>query len=211
MKLAFINGSPKAKNSASESILKTLKNLFSDNHMISEYNFRKPHLENKEIEQVAQCNAVVLAFPLYVDGIPSQLVSCLYEMEKFFKNSPNPNFKVYAIVNCGFYEGKQNSIALEMVGNWCEKCGISFGQGIGIGGGGMLTVISNVPDGKGPKKRSYEALKNLSNTILTCSSGENIFISPSFPRFAYKLSAEAGWRQKIKANGLSTKDLFVRK
>jgi multimeric flavodoxin WrbA len=211
MKLAFINGSPKAKDSASECILKTLKNLINHNEMISEYNFRKPHLDNKEIDQICQCNVMVIAFPLYVDGIPAHLVRCLYEMGRFLKTCPNPNIKVYAIVNCGFYEGNQNSIALEMVENWCEKCGISFGQGIGIGGGGMLPVISNVPDGKGPKKKSYEALKNLSNNISTNSSGENIFISPSFPRFAYKLSAEAGWRQKIKSNGLSRKDLFLRK
>ena len=211
MKLAFINGSPKAKDSASECILKMLKNLFNNNDMISEYNFRKPHLDNKEIEQICQCNAIVMAFPLYVDGIPAHLLSCLYEMEKFFKASPNPNAKVYALVNSGFYEGKQNSLALEMVENWCEKCGISFGQGIGIGGGGMLPAIPNVPDGKGPKKKSYKALKNLSNNISTNSSAENIFISQSFPRIAYKLSAEAGWRQKIKANGLSKKDLFLRK
>jgi hypothetical protein len=211
MKLAFINGSPKAKDSASECILKMLKNLFNNNDMISEYNFRKPHLDNKEIEQICQCNVIVMAFPLYVDGVPAHLLSCLYEMEKFFKTSPNPNIKVYALVNSGFYEGKQNSLALEMVENWCEKCGISFGQGIGIGGGGMFPSMTNVPDGKGPKKKSYEALKILSNNISTNSSAENIFISPSFPRFAYKLSAEVGWRQKIKSNGLSRKDLFLRK
>jgi hypothetical protein len=211
MKLAFINGSPKAKDSASECILKMLKNLFNNNDMISEYNFRKPHLDNKEIEQICQCNVIVMAFPLYVDGIPAHLLSCLYEMERFFKTSPNPNIKVYALVNSGFYEGKQNSLALEMVENWCEKCGISFGQGIGIGGGGMFPSMTNVPDGKGPKKKSYEALKILSKNISTNSSAENIFISPSFPRFAYKLSAEVGWRQKIKSNGLSKKDLFLRK
>jgi hypothetical protein len=211
MKLALINGSPKAKDSASECILKTLKNLFNHKEIISEYNFRTPKLNNKDIEQICQCNVIVIAFPLYVDGIPAHLLNCLYEMEKFLKKSEKSNIKVYAIVNCGFYEGKQNSIALEMIENWCERCGISFGRGIGIGGGGMLPSMSNVPEGKGPKKKSYEALKLLSTNISTNSSAENVFSSPGFPRFVYKLSAEAGWRQKIKANGLSSKELFLRK
>ncbi|MEG0773759.1 hypothetical protein [Clostridium sp.] len=211
MKLAFINGSPKAKDSASESILKGLKNLFANDEMISEYHFRTPHVDNKHLEQIAECNVIAIAFPLYVDGIPSHMISCLSKMETFFYASPKHNIKVYALVNSGFYEGKQNSLALEMVENWCEKSGLTWGQGIGIGAGGMLPMISNVPYGKGPKKNLGEALKNLSNNISSYSRGENIFITPNFPRIAYKLSAEAGWRQKIKSNGLSKKDLFLRK
>lgn len=211
MKLAFINGSPKAKNSSSETILKSLKKLFADNHEITEYNFRTPHLDAKELEQISQCDVMVLAFPLYVDGIPAHLISCLYEMETFFNTSLNPNIKVYALVNSGFYEGRQNSLALEMVENWCEKSGLSFGLGIGIGGGGMLPELSNLADGKGPKKNLGIALKNLSNNISSSSSAENIFISPNFPRFAYKLFSEVGWRQQIKSNGLKKADLFLRK
>lgn len=211
MKLAFINGSPKAKDSASESVLKTLIKLFAANHMISEYNFRTPQLDNKEIEQIAECNVIVVAFPLYVDGIPSHLISCLYKMETFFKANPNHNIKVYALANCGFYEGNQNLAALEMVKNWCEKAGISWGQGIGIGGGGMLSMLSNIPEGQGPKKNLCLALKNLANNISTNSSAENIFISPNFPRFAYKIGGDAGWRQQIKSNGLRRKDLFLKK
>jgi multimeric flavodoxin WrbA len=211
MKLAFINGSPKAKNSASETILQALRKLFDNTHDITEYNFRTPHLDIKKIEQISQCNVMVLAFPLYVDGIPAHLVSCLHELEIFFNTSSNHNIKVYALVNSGFYEGIQNSLALEMVENWCEKCGISFGQGIGIGAGGMLPGLSNLADGKGPKKNLCIALKDLSNKISRSSSAENIFISPNFPRFAYKFFAEVGWRQQIKSNGLKKADLFLRK
>lgn len=211
MKVALINASPKVKNSASEVILKTLKKLFTDNEVISEYNFRTPHVDSKVIEQISECNVIVFAFPLYVDGIPAHLISCLYEMEAFFKASPNHNIKVYALVNSGFYEGAQNSLALDMVKIWCEKSGISFGQGIGIGAGGMLATLSNVPEGKGPMKNLWNALKDLSKNILSCSNGENIFISPNFPRLAYKLFAEVGWRQQIKANGLRRADLFLRK
>lgn len=211
MKIAFINGSPKTKDSASEVVLKSLKKHLDNDVIISEHHFRTPHLDNKEIEKIADCTVIVIAFPLYADGIPSHVINCFYQMETFFKTKSNNDIKVYALVNCGFYEGKQNALALEMVERWCEKSGVNWGQGLGIGGGGMLTAISKVPDGKGPKKNLWKALKSLANNISTHSSAENIFVSPNIPRFAYKFSAEFGWRQQIKANGLSTKDLSLRK
>jgi hypothetical protein len=37
---------------------------------------------------------------------------------------------------------------------------------------------------------------------------DSIFISPNFPKFAYKISAQIGWKKQAKANGLMVKDLF---
>jgi len=44
--------------------------------------------------------------------------------------------------------------------------------------------------------------------IASGTKADNLFVSPNFPRWAYKLGAEMGWRQRIKANGLKRKDLF---
>ena len=211
MKIALINGSPKAKNSASECILNTLKAQFLNGNEITEYNFRTPKLSNDDLELIAECNILVFAFPLYVDGIPSQLLNCLYQMEMFFKTKPIKNMTVYSLVNSGFYEGHQNAIALEIMKNWCEKANLKWGQGIGIGGGGMLSMMAGVSDGKGPQKNLFQALKAIVSTISTGASADNIFISPNFPRFAYKIGAEIGWRQQGKANGLKRNDLFVKR
>lgn len=211
MKLFFINGSPKVNNSASEKILESLKELLPDDYIISDYNFRKQQVDIKVIEQISESNAIVLAFPLYVDGIPSQLLKGLYQIEKYFKSNPNPNIKVYALINCGFYEGSQASIALEMLENWCEKTGISWGQGIGIGGGGMLSSVKGPLEGPGPNKDLGIALNGLAKNVSTSSSDVNIFTSPNFPRFVYKMGGDFGWNQQIKSNGLTKKDLFIRK
>lgn len=212
MKIALINGSPKVKDSNSGYILSDLKGFLEGKcTMISEYYFRKPELSEEEMEQLRECDAIVLAFPLYVDGVPSHLLSCLCQLEKFFIGVKKKEIRVYSLVNCGFYEGHQNKIALEILENWCEKAGIKWGQGIGIGAGEMLSAVKNVSVGHGPKKNLGEALKQLSNNILISASGENIFITANFPRFAYKLSGELGWRQAIKGNGLSRKDLFLKR
>lgn len=212
MKIALISGSPKVKDSASDYILQELKPfLGQDANIISEYYFRKPQLSAKEIEQLTESNILVFAFPLYVDGIPSHLLKCLIQLQKTFKNINRNDILVYSLVNCGFYEGYQNKLAIEMMENWCTKSGLRWGQGLGIGAGGMLASIKNVPIGHGPKKNLGRALKQLANNILKCTSEENIFITSNFPRVLYKVAAEAGWRQSIKANGLKKKDLFLKK
>jgi multimeric flavodoxin WrbA len=210
MKIAFINGSPKTKGSASACILKDLK-LFLNNNIISEYNFNKKKLTLKQMEELARCDILVFAFPLYVDGIPSHLLNCLIQLEKFFIEIEQKEIIVYCLVNCGFYEGHQNKLAIEIMENWCKKSGIKWGQGIGIGAGGMITSLKNVPIGHGPKKSLGKALKEFSGNILKGTSGENIFITANFPRILYKLAAEMGWRHLIKANGLKRKDLFLKK
>jgi hypothetical protein len=95
--------------------------------------------------------------------------------------------------------------------NWCEKAKLNWGQGIGIGGGGMLKILTGVPNGQGPKKNLWIALESIASNITAAAAADNIYISPNLPRFVYKLGAEAGWRQQIKANGLKRKDLFTKR
>lgn len=212
MKIALINGSPKIENSASGCLLKELKAFLEyNNNIISEYHFNKTQLSREEMEQLAQCNVLIFAFPIYVDGIPSHLLNCLMQLESFFSAIEKKNIIVYSIVNCGFYEGHQTAIAIEMMRNWCIKSGLCWGQGVGVGAGGMLVSIKNVSIGYGPKKNLGVAFKKLADNILKRSSGEDIFITANFPRILYKLAAEMGWRKSIKANGLKRKDLFLKK
>jgi multimeric flavodoxin WrbA len=212
MKIALINGSPKIKDSASGAILHDLKPfLEKDNNFISEHKYTKPQLTAKDMEQIIENDVLVFAFPLYVDGIPAHLLNCLVQLESYFSNIKDKEIKVYVLVNCGFHEGKQNELAIEILENWCEKAGLNWGQGIGIGAGGMLGALKNVPIGKGPKKNLGKAFAKLSNNILNGISEEKLFITANFPRFLYKLAAEMGWRQSVKANGLTKKDLFLRK
>lgn len=200
MKIALINGSPKSNNSASECILQEIKIFIeSDNNMISEYNFRKPQLNAEEIEELTEQDVLVFGFPLYVDGIPSHLLNCLIQLEEAFIVANKKDTLVYTLENCGFYEGHQNRVAIEMMGNWCTEAGLKWGQGIGAGE--MLQSMKTVPLGYGPKKNLGEAIKQLSDNIQKCNMGENTFIKPNSPRFAYKLTAERDGENLLKQMG----------
>ncbi|WP_373898437.1 hypothetical protein ACER0A_007105 [Haloimpatiens sp. FM7315] len=212
MKIALVNCSPKIKNSASHCILQELKPFLSkDDTKIYDYSLNKPKINIDEMQSLSECNVLIFAFPLYVDAIPSHLLNCLIELEKFFRGLKKNDITVYALVNCGFYEGRQNHIAIEIMKNWCVKSGLKWGQGVGIGAGGMIPSIKNVKIGHGPKKNLEKAFKLLSTNILKCTSEEDIFITANFPRILYKLAAEMAWRKAIRSNGLKRKDLFLRK
>ena len=207
MNIALINGSPKKKDSASEIVLTELKSLLGDNN-ITEISLNAPKIEN--LDKFSGQDVLVFAFPLYVDGIPSHLLRCICELEKYFKQDPTDKM-VYAIANCGFFEGEQNKYAIELVKNWCIKSGLKWGGGLGIGAGGMLSFLKNVPAGKGPKKNISLAFNKLSENILSKKENGITFVSPNLSRLMYIMVAHIEFRHMIKANGLKTKDLSRKK
>lgn len=208
MKIALINGSPKHKNSSSGNLLKLLSSKLQEKNTIEEYIFRTSEISSNDLEQISKCNVIVFAFPLYVDGIPSHLLRCLYQMEKYLSYDKSNEIYVYAIVNAGFYEGKQAYIAIDMMKNWAEKANIKWGQGIGIGGGGMISMIEKSTDSQGPMKSVHTTLASLADNILSSKSSYELYTTPGIPRLVYKVGGEMGWRQAAKKNGLKTKDLF---
>jgi len=205
MKIAMINGSPKKVKSTSATLINDLKTNFSEDVFITDYHFANCTITEKLIYELNSFDALVFAFPLFVDAIPSHLLTCLCKIEEV--GLTNKKIHIYSISNCGFIEGKQNSIALEILENWCEKVGLVWGYGIGLGGGGALQQMSAVPLGKGPKASLGKAFEEMAANIENSITKENNYISIDFPRFMYKLSAEKGWRKKIKSNGLKVKDL----
>lgn len=210
MKIVLLNGSPKAKNeSASAALLEELNALLTEAE-VSSFAAHKPALDEAALPSIEQAQALVLAFPLYVDGVPSHILYCMEQIQNYFKDKKHP-LTVYTIINCGFFEGHQAAVALEITANWCARCGFAWGQGAGVGGGGMLLFLKNVPSGCGPRKNISAALNTMADNILNGRSASPIFTSPNFPRFLYKMSAESGWRQTVKVNGLKTKALFTRK
>lgn len=208
MKIALINGSPKSKNSVSGDLLSDLQACFTSDTVFAEFSFHKPEISEAVASELSSFDVWVFGFPLYVDGIPSQLLSCLCQIEKV--GVASKRIMVFGIVNSGFYEGTQNAIAIEILKNWCDKIGLKWGMGVGVGGGGSLSQMKSVPIGKGPKASLGKAFCTLKNSIENKKTAKNIYISVDFPRLFYKFAAEMGWKQMIKKNGGKVKDLNYR-
>lgn len=205
MRIALINGSPKVKDSASKSLLEDLKWYFSEKAEVVEVGMHTSKVSEEILEKLNDSNVWVFAYPLYVDCIPGHLLSCLVQLEK--AHVQNRDIHIYGIVNCGFYEGIQNEFALKLLQNWCVKTGFIWSGGIGVGGGGGLAMMPKMKPGKGPKAPIDKALQAIADNILHQETQENNYVSVAFPRALYKMGAQMGWRQLIKANGGKARDL----
>jgi hypothetical protein len=116
-----------------------------------------------------------------------------------------PQATVYAIVNNGFCEGHQNHIALEMMRNFSVRANLKWGQGLGIGAGGM---IGSSPIGHGPMKNIGIALDQIVQNILACEAGGDFYCAPNFPKALYKIAGHISWKVQARKNGLRVKDLY---
>jgi len=207
VKVALINGSPKAADSASAVILKYLQPLLEQaGHEVVGFSFTKPQLGSEVAAGLSACDVLIFALPLYVDGLPSHVASCLQELEKR-RAELKTETRVYAVVNCGFHEGHHARWALRMLRNWCARVGLRWGFGIGFGGGGALSAVSNIPLGDGPTKNLAQALRELVENLTAHSEREDVFTSANIPRRWYKLAAEVGWLMAARANGVRLRDL----
>ena len=202
----MIDGSPKVSKSNSEYFLNILSD-FIESKDIVKYKLSKKVDYEDIIKEINTIDTLVFAFPLYVDSLPSHVLEFLIMLEENFKDNLK-GVNVYVIANCGFYEGKQNKIALNIMKCWCKKMNIKWAQGIGIGAGEMMGGLRNVPMGKGPNTNLGLALDNLAKNINENKSGDDIFTTPSmFPRFAFRLAANRFWISKANRNGLKKRYL----
>ena len=205
MKIGIINGSPRGKKSNSEILIKYLCSLLEE-HQINKYYLFTSKIDSEIKSEIHNADVLIFAFPLYVDSIPSHLLDTIVKFEE--EKIINSKTKIYCIVNNGFFEGKQNQLAILQMKNWCQKTGAEWGQGIGIGAGEILSYVEKVPLGKGPLKNLGKVLEQFTNNIKTLKSGNEIYVNPNWSRLLYWTQGTVSWIIKSRKNGLKIRDLF---
>lgn len=138
MKTVFINGSPKKKLSVSSYLLGIIR-LFVRGEVVTKQ-VRNQGDHAGVLESIKDADTVVFGMPLYVDGVPSHMLTFLKDMECFCREN-NIRLKVYALSNGGFIEGRQNEALMQVLSNFCKRSNLEWCGGIGIGGGVMLNVL----------------------------------------------------------------------
>lgn len=205
MKILLMDGSPKSKGSTSAYLLKALEERLPDGNQVTWQDARAADPQDIAAA-IKDADAVAIAFPLYVDSIPSHLLRLLEAVQPLLQTAASRPM-VYAIVNSGFYDARQNHIALAMIRIWAEKCGLPYGGGLGIGGGGMAQAA---PLGHGPVTGMGKSMDVLVKHVLAEEATDDLYVEPNFPRFLYKTMAHIGWRHTARKNGISASQLMRR-
>jgi multimeric flavodoxin WrbA len=210
MKVALINGSPKAQDSISEFLLNQLETKLRGE--IIHYSIIKEYRDDTEIfDKLLHCDCIVFAFPVYVDGIPAHGLQFLVDFCDYIKSSgENSNTAVYVISNNGFYEGIRNKISVDIMKNWCKRAGLTWGQGVGTGAGEMLGVLRSVPLGYGPNANLGKLMKEFSKNIMGKNTAPDRYVSPNFPKFGFHFCAMCLWIYKAGKNKCSKFKIFKR-
>lgn len=206
-KIVFLNGSPRFKNSTSAYLMSIIKD-----HLVGEFQLEQYHIASLRTEDqlsqalstLAQADTILLAFPLYVDSLPSHLISFLQKWEHYNKNhSTLPTQKLFVLANNGFIEGEQNRVALNIIQHFSTRAGIEWGAGVGIGGGEFMKSSQSMPLECKVKRPSYEALCLLATELLhpTLSNAPHILRSPHMSKVSFKLMADIFWLPQAKKVG----------
>ncbi len=216
MKIAAINGSPKGDISNSREVIRILASMLPSETewtVVSRL-AAESSPDRHPFGEVRASDALLLAFPLYVDGMPASLMRFLAAYESYCRGPGNGASvqRVFAVCNCGFYEGAQNALALEMVSHFCASAGLLWCGGAGIGTGEMISGMKSVPPDAGIRKPVTTAFRAVARAI-----GEkdgrleaNVFAQHGLPWLLYKVAGEMGWRKTLGKSGVSRRALGAR-
>lgn len=209
MRIVLLNGSAKTGVNNTSYFFEKLEKFIGTGHTVISVRAGAPVLAREDSEKIPGCDALVIGFSLFVNGIPSHLLTVLEELEGVFKARPGKTV-VYGMSNNGFYEGCHNKIALDMLQHWCGRSGLVWGGAAGIGSGEMYGVLRALPLGIGPKGNLRKVLKKMAGLITRGGTMENYFFEPNCPRFFYLLMANLNSIKRGRKNNLQKKDMLVK-
>ena len=198
--ILMLNCSYKTKDSNTQYFLELLKNEIADKE--TEIVSIRKVLNGGFVEFTAkleQSDAFVIGAPLYVDGLPAQAVKLL-EMLLECGNGSFTGKPVYVVSNLGFYEGEQICNLFDIVKNWCTRMEMSYGGGLAIGAGPMISTVKTMPLKKGLNKDIGTAMELLANIIRTGGSMDNYYAKTQIPRMVYLQAAHINFRKTMKEN-----------
>lgn len=194
MKIALIDGSLEQEDSIAGQMLEEFK-PYLKGQACEEFYFYKGSPKRKEetAARLWECSALLLAVPFDGEKLSSHMKEILVELKLLLGEKKSLQM-VYAMAQCGAYDGKRNEGALDSIREWCQEEGICWGQGLGLGAGGMLLSMQEISMGQGPKKEIGKAFAELAEHMVSGTSGEDLFLSIDISRFSCQAAAGYGWR-----------------
>jgi len=156
-------GSPKAGSASTSSTLGTylLERLgergWETESLTLRASLNREDGEAALLSSIDRAGLILLVFPLYTDALPFLVTKALTMIAAHRRAATDPPpQRLVAIVNSGFPETHQNSVALAICQEFAAQTGIAWGGGLALGGGGAI--------GEQPlsvKKRSGPPIKHV--------------------------------------------------
>lgn len=185
----YINGSPKLEASNSSFFLNEIKN-----HEPIKYLYRDK-LSNI-LNNINKVDTIILSFPLYVDSPPNKVIELMEYIEN--NNINIENINIYTIINCGFWEAKQNITASSIIKNFCKNNNANYKGTFNIGAGEIIGKRNKVPLYKLISINYKIKMRKFKRSIINKKEVYlNTTIHPMTKRL-YNTFANINWQKKMK-------------
>ncbi len=202
----LLNASMRSENGNTAVLAKQLAKELKVPYEILDLKKYLDHMEDL-MKAVEDASAIVLCTPLYVDGLPSQLIRL---MELFEKEYQGRSKRIYVLANMGLYESTQLVNLFEAVRQWSETMRFEYCGGLGVSAGELIGVLmQKLPFGGWPTSQIAKGMRKLTDAVNSGRKTEDLYTEPyGFPRWLYLEIANRNWNILARKNGLKPKDLY---
>jgi multimeric flavodoxin WrbA len=164
--------------------------------------------EEELFEAIDRSEAAVLLSPLYVDSLPSGVIRFfeLFQEQKGQNGGKGKPF--YAIINSGFPESLQSTVALEICVLFARDTGFAWNGGGALGGGPMLE--GKTLEESGGRAKNLRAGLALLAVSMSLGGGlskqaRDLIGRPLSPKFLYVYFSNKMWRKMADGHGAGDK------
>ncbi len=137
-------GSPKGPLSTSTTLGNYLISRLVEFDFSVEKTYIYKHIKKEEKQKelllkIEGADLIILAFPLYIDCLPSGVIKALELIRDYRKLKENPKKQRFTvIINCGFPEVEHNNTAVQICRIFAREVGFEWMGALKIGMGGVF-------------------------------------------------------------------------
>lgn len=210
-KALLLVGSPKGSRSASWALGTYLLDQLKAEGMAAEcveiHSALKTGQRTQEMLRIVErCDLLILASPLYVDCLPSQVIRFMELSAGRRKAQEIPRKqKLAVILNCGFPEKQHNQTAISICRCFADECGLEWAGALAMGMGGAAS--DKVLDRAGGmfqnvRKGLKIATSALSQGRCVPLEAADLVAKPLMPLRLYVAAANFGWKSQAQKFGV---------
>ena len=162
--------------------------------------------EDDLFEAIDRSEAVVLLSPLYVDSLPSGVIRFFELFQERKGQNGGKGKPLYAIMNSGFPESIQSTVALEICVLFARDTGFAWNGGGAVGGGSILE--GRTLEESGGRAKNLRAGLALLAVSISLGGGlskqaRDLIGRPLVPKFLYVYFGNKMWRKTARSNGVA--------
>jgi multimeric flavodoxin WrbA len=227
----LIVGSPKTKSPSTSGVLggylleRLRERGWETESLILKAGLQQEKGKQDLVSSLDLADLLLLVFPLYIDALPFLVTKALETMEAHRRvtHDPRPQ-RLFALVNNGFPEAHQNTLALAICHHFAAQSGMSWAGGLVMGAGEALSSGQSLTS----KNRSGPPVKHviqaLDITAIALAEGQTVpheavtmiaknpipLIPFSGWRWIFVKAGTRHWQRQAAANGISKENMLAR-